>query len=142
MLVSGTGASLVEIAYFCGMFIGIVVELVVEIVVGILFTGGVLTIEAIAAKLAETFRALAGIVTGAVKGLYKAGQKTLSSFAKGLDWLIAFLSKGTDEILKIIDEVFAKLKQVGEELTKKYVDDVPNISKSELDWMAIQRNYW
>jgi hypothetical protein len=38
--------------------------------------------------------------------------------------------------LRIIDEVFTKLKQVAEDLTKKFVDDVPNLSESELDWMA------
>ena len=42
---SGTNLSVAEIAYFSGLFTGIVFELALEIVVGILFTGGVLSVE-------------------------------------------------------------------------------------------------
>jgi hypothetical protein len=107
--------SLVEGAYFCGLFIGIVIELAIEIAVGILFTGGVLSVEAVLAKLGEAFKAIAGIVTGTVKGLYKAGQKTLTGFIEGLNFLIEFLAKGTDEIIRLIDDIFAKLKQVAQD---------------------------
>jgi Metallopeptidase toxin 4 len=107
--------------------------------VGILFTGGILSVEAVLVKLGEAFRAIAGIVTGTVKGLYKAGQKTLTGFIEGLNFLIEFLKKGTDEIIRLIDDIFAKLRQAADDLIKKYVDDIPNLSESELDWMASRK---
>jgi zincin-like metallopeptidase toxin 4 of polymorphic toxin system len=139
MVLSGANSSLVEIAYFCGIFIGFVVELVIEIVVGILFTGGALTVEAIFAKLAEIPKAIGDLVSASIKGVVKAGQKTMGGMAQAFDSLLEFLMKGTDEILRIIDEVFGKFKTIADDLTKKFVDDVPNLSKSELDWMASRK---
>jgi hypothetical protein len=98
--------TLVEVAYFSGMFIGIVVELAVEIVAGILFTGGTLSVEAVLAKLGETFKTLGKLLVGAIALPSKVAQKTITAFTKALKSLIEFLEKGTDEILRIIDEVF------------------------------------
>lgn len=86
------------------MFIGFVVELAIEIAVGIIFTGGILSIEAILAKLGETFKALENLLIGALKLPFKVAEKTVSSLAKGLKSLYGFLSKGTEEIVKIIEE--------------------------------------
>ena len=122
-------------AYFSGMFIGFVIELVVELAIGIIFTGGLLTIETLMAKLGETFKALGSLLIDAVKLPFKAAEKTFSSLAKGLKSLYEFLSKGTEEIVKLVDEVFVKFKQVSADL----VDDVPNLSKSDLDWMASRK---
>jgi transcriptional regulator len=108
--------TLVEVAYFSGMFIGIVVELAVEIVIGILFTGGTLSVEAVLAKLGETFKALGKLLVGAIALPGKVAQKTITAFTNALKSLIEFLEKGTDEILKIIDDLFAKFKQVTEEI--------------------------
>ncbi|WP_296146403.1 zincin-like metallopeptidase toxin domain-containing protein [uncultured Flavobacterium sp.] len=133
---SDSTTSIVEIAYFSGMFIGFVVELAIEIAVGILFTGGVLSIEAIIAKLGETFKALGNLLIGTLKLPFKVAEKSIASLVKSLKWLYEFLSKGTDEIIKLVDEVFTNMKQVVADLAKKFVDDVPNLSKSDLDWMA------
>jgi len=122
-LLSASKSSLIEIAYFGGIFIGYVIELTIEIVVGLIFTGGTLSVEAVLTKLGETFKAFANLVTGAIKGAYKIGEKSVKALMAGFDWLIEFLSKGTDEIIRIIDEVFAKLKQT--------IDDV-----RKLDWMS------
>ena len=61
-------------AYFSGMFIGFVIELIVELAIGILFTGGLLTIETLIAKLGETFKALGSLLMGAVKLPFKAAE--------------------------------------------------------------------
>ena len=98
------------------MFIGFVIELVVELAIGILFTGGLLTIETLMAKLGETFKALGSLLIGAVKLPFKAAEKTVSSLAKGLKSLYEFLSKGTEEIVKIIDEVFSKFRNLDNEI--------------------------
>ena len=114
-------------AYFSGMFIGFVIELIVELVIGILFTGGLLTIETLMAKLGETFKALGSLLIGAVKLPFKAAEKTVSSLAKGLKSLYEFLSKGTEEIVKIIDEVFLGLKSkivLSGRMTYSFVDPI------------------
>lgn len=111
-VLSAPTISLVELAYFSGMFIGIVVELVIEIVVGVLFTGGTLSITAILAKLGETFKALGSLLINVVKAPFKLAGKTVSAFTDGLNWLYEFLKKGTDEILRVLDEVFEGLNNI------------------------------
>jgi hypothetical protein len=115
--------TLVEVAYFSGMFVGIVVELAVEIVAGILFTGGTLSVEAVLAKLGETFKALGKLLVAAIALPGKVFQKTITAFMAALKSLIEFLEKGTDEILRIIDEVFVKLKDLGTALTKTIIKE-------------------
>lgn len=115
-VLSDSTISLVELAYFSGMFIGIVVELVIEIVFGALFTGGTLSIATIMTKLGETFKALGSLLLSIIKAPFKLAGKTISAFAEGLQWLSEFLKKGTDEILRIIDEVFSKIKVIEEEI--------------------------
>lgn len=83
------------------MFIGFVVELAIEIAVGILFTGGVLSIEAIIAKLGETFKALGNLLIGALKLPFKVAEKSIASLVKSLQWLYEFLSKKTDDIINL-----------------------------------------
>lgn len=120
---SESTTTLEEIAYYSGMFIGFVIELAVEIVGGILLTGGVLTVEAILTKIGQTFQALGKLVLGVMKLPISLAGKTLTGFAQALHWLYEFLSKGTDELIRIIDEVFVKLR-------KTIVD------ARKLDWMS------
>jgi hypothetical protein len=68
-----------------------------------------------------------------VKGLYKAGQKTLTGFIEGLNFLIEFLSKGTDEIIRLIDDIFVRLKRVVDEIFtqgKNLQKGIGNLNKS------------
>lgn len=119
-VLSAPTISLVELAYFSGMFIGIVVELLIEIVFGALFTGGTVSIVAITAKLGETFKALGSLLLATIKAPFKLAGKTVSAFADGLNWLYEFLKKGTDEILRLLDEVF----EVFLKLSNKEADEV------------------
>ncbi|MDI9312421.1 MAG: hypothetical protein QM535_19580, partial [Limnohabitans sp.] len=130
---SDSSFSLTEIAYFSGMFIGIIVELVIEIVVGILFTGGTLTVEAILVKLGETFKALGNLLIGVLKLPVKVVGKTVSVLYNALHWVYEFLAKGTDEILRIIDEVFDAYKiYLKDSLELTYSKLLPFIGAAEV----------
>ena len=115
------------------MFIGFVIELIVELAIGILFTGGLLTIETLIAKLGETFKALGSLLIGAVKLPFKAAEKTFSSLAKGLKTLYEFLSKGTEEIIKLLDEVFEAFKAYSKESLSGLNSQIPLLGKAEIE---------
>jgi len=138
---SDSTTSLVEIAYFSGMFIGFVIELAIEIAVGILFTGGVLSIEAILAKLGETFKALGGLLIGALKLPFKVAEKSIASLVKSLQWLYEFLSKGTDEIIKLMDEVFAKFMKQGKEFAENVKKIFSKEGKTEEFFRKIEKKF-
>jgi hypothetical protein len=57
----------------------------------------------------------------------------LSSILKGLNWLLEFLSKGTDEILKIIDEVFDAFKGYSKESLTSLSSQIPLLGKAEIE---------
>jgi Metallopeptidase toxin 4 len=138
---NGFAVSLVEIAYFCGAFIGFVVELAVEIVGGILISGGVLSVEAVLVKLGEVFKALVSLIFGAIKLPVAVAGKTLNGFLEALKWLYELLVKGTDEFLRIIDEVFAKLKVIAEELATKLKDILSKEGKTEEFFRIIEKKF-
>lgn len=140
-LTSDFTVSLVEIAYFSGAFIGFVVELAIEIAVGILVSGGIISIEAILAKLGEVFVSFGKLLLGVVKLPVKAAQKTFSALLNGLHWVYEFLAKGTDEILKIIDEVFAKLKQLKEEFLVKTKEIFSKETKTDEFFRKIEKKF-
>ncbi len=140
---NGFAVSLVEIAYFCGAFIGFVVELAVEIVGGILISGGVLSVEAVLVKLGEVFKALVSLIFGAIKLPVAVAGKTLNGFLEALKWLYELLVKGTDEFLRIIDEVFVKLKVLGGEALEnfsKLKERAKNIFTKETEFDALYRD--
>ncbi|MEG1591665.1 hypothetical protein [Chryseobacterium sp.] len=102
--------SIVKVAYYIGCFYGFVISLVIEVIIGLIISGGVLSVEEVARRV---FQELFGLITGLAKGGKKsfdfAKKLTAKSFAKmieGIDALVDTLRKGTDGIIKLIDEMF------------------------------------
>lgn len=110
--------SIVKVAYYIGCFFGFVISLIIEVIIGLIISGGVLSVEEVARKV---FQELFGLITGIAKAGKKAfdftRKLTAKSFAKmveGLDALVDILRKGTDGILKLIDEMYeigSKIKE-------------------------------
>ena len=53
--------------------------------------------------------------------------------------MVELLAKGTDEILRMIDEVFAKLKQVREEFAAKLKEALSKDAKTEEFFRKIEK---
>ncbi len=99
-----------KIFYFGGMVIGflvtILIELIIEIIVGAILSAGTLSVVAVVDKLGRVF---ANLGTRAVRFGAKAvnlGAKGVKGIYEGLLKLLRFLQKGTQNILKLIDDFF------------------------------------
>ncbi len=131
-----------ELAYCAGALVGAIIVLAIEIVIGIIISGGVLSVAAVAKELALIFRNIAkgtiDISKRIAATIGKASRLTTKALTNAYRSLLRFLQQGTDNILKIIDDFFAALKKKGDDVAEG-VKKIAGLSKEELDWMASRK---
>lgn len=129
MTESSFGFSAEQFAYYVGFAYGFIISLIIEIVIGILLTGGVLSVEEIARRLAqELFRFFTSFANGVRKTWKKGSQlakKTIDGFISGLDALIDFLKQGWEGIKKWIDEAFDSIEKLAKVKIDEFIKKLP-----------------
>ena len=108
----------VACAYFLGYVYGFIISLVIEIVL----TGGSLTIPVIVEKVEEALFGIFRLAWSGVKSVAKTVRtfvkfvvKSIEDLIKSFQELLNSLKKGWEEFKKIIDELFARLKNIKNE---------------------------
>lgn len=129
--------SFIPIAYFCGAVYGFVISLVIEIAIGIVISGGVLSVEAVAEKFIEMFTSLfnagASLAKGFARTVEKITVKLLDAFYKILAEITEFLRRGVDEFLRVIDELFEVLKTYSKKARTTFSTQIPLLGPHELE---------
>jgi hypothetical protein len=119
-----------KVAYYYGYIIGFIIQLILEI----LFTGGAKTAADAFKKLADS---LINIFKTMEKIVFKFSDKVVIGF-ENLLAIFAYIREKSknlgvflDEVLEIVQSLFRK----GE----KFINDIPNLNRLELDWMASRK---
>jgi hypothetical protein len=119
-----------KVAYYYGYIIGFIIQLILEI----LFTGGTKSAADAFKKLADS---LINIFKTMEKFVFKFSDKVVIGF-ENLLAIFAYIREKSknldvflDEVLEIVQSLFRK----GE----KFINDIPNLNRLELDWMASRK---
>ncbi|RKS26340.1 zincin-like metallopeptidase toxin 4 of polymorphic toxin system [Flavobacterium endophyticum] len=119
-----------KVAYYIGYIIGFIIQLVLEI----LFTGGAKTVADAFKKLADSlisiFKTMKSFVFKFKEGAVIAFENFLAIFA--------FFREKSKNLKILLDEVWEFIQTLFRR-GNNIVDDIPSLTKSELDWMASRK---